>query len=465
MLLSLDGSPEGHGSEHNMNDTRKKSLVDLGVEALADALLKLAARDDMADDLVDRIIATPSENIKRFKAKLSAIKRSRRFIRWGESAGFSRELESVLEELKEGVDDPKTGAELASAFYETDKGALGNCDDSSGLVGNVYRYYARELFVEYAQRCTDKEWLTNLVFKLNRTDDYGVRDALIHCAAEYLPETNIRTLIDRFQEAAVKGSEEYGKRHWYLLIESLARQIKDARLFEKTRIASWGTQSTAACADIAKVYLECGDAHTALSWLERIPAAETFHTYDRDRLLFDIHQQLGETEKMIEVAWRIFRRYRSKDSLEELLAVLGDERRDAVMNGELDLILKSKALSLSDAAFLMELNRTDEAEHYLLDRADQLNGDLYGSLLPLAEGMEDAERLLAATVIIRALLDSILRRCQTKTYPHGVRYLKKLDRLAKSVSDWSGFEDHDTYMRQLLQNHGRKSSFWSKYRS
>lgn len=446
-----------------MGENRKLRLIDLGAKALADALLELATRNDMADDLVERMIATPEENIKRFKEKLTAIKRSRRFIRWGESAGFARELETLLQNLKAGVDDPKTGAELVLAFYETDKGALGNCDDSSGLVGNVYRYYVRELFVEYSQRCTDKEWLTNLVFKLNRTDDYGVRDALIHCAAEYLPETNIRTLIDRFQEAAVKESDEYGKRHWYLLIESLARQIKDARLFEKTRIASWGTLSTAACVDIAKVYLECGDAHTALSWLERIPAAETFHTYDRDRLLFDIYQQLGVTEKMIEIAWRIFRRYRSKNSLEELLAVLGDERRDAVMNGELDLILKSKALSLSDAAFLMEHNRMDEAEHYLLDRADQLNGDLYGSLLPLAEAMENDGRYLVATIVFRALLDSILRRGQTKTYTHGVRYLRKLDQLAISISDWRSLDNHDTYLQQLRQNHGRKSSFWFHY--
>lgn len=78
----------------------------------------------------------------------------------------------------------------------------------------------------------------------------------------------------------------------------------------------------------------------------------------------------------------------------------------------------------------------EEAEHYLLERSEQLNGDFYGNLLPLAEAMETAARHLAATVVYRALLDSILRRGQAKTYPHGVRYLKKLDRLAKSISDW-----------------------------
>lgn len=70
------------------------------------------------------------ENIQRFKTKLAALKRSRRFIRWDESAGFARELQDLLQDLKIGVSDPKQGAELVAAFYEADKGTLGNRDDS-----------------------------------------------------------------------------------------------------------------------------------------------------------------------------------------------------------------------------------------------------------------------------------------------------------------------------------------------
>lgn len=446
-----------------MNDKRRDRLIDLGAEALADALLELASRDGAADDMVERMIATPKENIQRFKAKLTSLKRSRRFIRWGESAGLARELENLLEDLRAGVDDPKTGAELTAAFFETDRGSLGRCDDSSGCVGDVYRIHAKSLFSVYARRCPEKEWLAKLVFELNQNDDYGVRDALIDCAAEYLPEPDIRTMIGWLQEAAGRESEEHDKRHWLLLVESLARQIKDASLFEKTRIASWGELSTAACVDIAQVYLESDDPRTALSWIEKIPADETFQAHERDRLLLDIHGRLGETRKQSDVAWRIFRRYRCTDSLQELLSVIGEDQRAPVTASEVDSILSERTLSLSDAAFLVEIGRLDDAESYLLGRADLLNGDLYGSLLSLAKAMETAGRHLAATVLYRALLNSILRRGQTRTYPHGVRYLKKLDRLAESISDWRGEEEHDTYRHALRQAHGRKSSFWSQY--
>ncbi len=446
-----------------MNKDRKQRLIELGAEALADALLKLAGQDEAADDLVERMIAAPKENIKRFKAKLSGLKRMRRFIRWGESAGFARELEAILEDLKAGIEDARTGAELVAAFYETDKGTLGNCDDSSGHVGDAFRYDARKLFVSFASRCDDKEWLVDIVFKLNREDDYGVRDSLIDSALEYLPEPVIRTLIDRFQIAAAIETDEYRKRHRLSLVESLARQIKDAPLFEKTRIASWGKLSTAACVDIARVYLEASDALTALTWLDRISEKDTFQADERDKLLLEIHGRLGDLEKKAEVAWRIFRSHRSVDSLMGLLAVIGENQKEQVIFSEAEIIGKNRLLSYSDAAFLIEMGRMDEAEAYLLDRIDQLNGDFHGYLLPLAEAMEADGRPLPATVLYRALLDSILRRAQTKTYPHGVRYLKKLDRLARSVSDWRKIETHTAYLEMLRQVHGRKSSFWSRY--
>lgn len=342
-----------------MDKDRKQRLIELGAEALADVLLKLAGQDKAADDLLERMVATPKENIKRFKAKLSGLKRMRRFIRWGESAGFAHELEAILDDLKAGIEDARTGAELVAAFYETDKGTLGNCDDSSGHVGDVFRYDARKLFVSFASRCDDKEWLIDVVFKLNREDDYGLRDSVIGCAVEYLPEPAIRMLIGRFQIAASKESDEYSKRRWLSLIGSLARQIKDAPLFKKTRIASWGKLSTAACVDIARVYLESSDALTALSWLDRIPEKETLQADERDKLLLEIHGRLENLEKQAEVAWRIFRTHRSAVSLAELLAVIGEDQKEQVIAREAEIIDKNNTLSYSDAAFLIEMGLAD----------------------------------------------------------------------------------------------------------
>ena len=446
-----------------MDAGRKRKLIELGVDRLAEALLELTSRDAMADSLVERMIATPQENVMRFKASLAGIKRSRRFIRWGESAAFARELRSLLDDLQAAVTDPRTGAELVAAFYECDKGALGNCDDSSGHVGDIFRYDAREIFLDYASRCDDKEWLGDLLFKLNRTDDYGVRDSLIKHAAEFLTEPVLRSLVKRFQQQADKESAEYGKRHWLMLVESLARQLKDAPLFEQTRIASWGSLSTAACIDIARVYFESGDCPTALAWLEKIPQAETFMADERDELLLKVYEQIGNASNRADITWRMFRRDRNLHSLDRLLEVIGSEQKDSVVAGEVVSILAATFLSLADTTFLVSVERFDEAETYMFDHADQLNGDHYTLLLPLAEAMEKNSRLLCASLLYRSLLDSILRRAQTKTYSYGVRYLKKLDLLAGSITGWGTIEPHAVYKAELQLHHGRKSSFWSRY--
>jgi hypothetical protein len=446
-----------------MANDRKQKLIDLGADALADALLNIAVYSDEADDLIEQLIATPKENVQRFKKKLSCLKHSRRFIDWRGAAGFARELEMLLQDLQSGVDDPTIGVELVAAFYEADNTIFEMCDDSSGNIGDVFRYDAKELFVEYAARCADKDKIADIILKVNKKDSYGIRDTLIDCAGECLPEDVIRTMIATLQKWADKAKDEYGKRHHLMLIESLARQIKDAKLFEKTRIASWGKLSTAALIDIARGYLESGDVETAHSWLKKIPEGETFQAYERDKLLEEIYHKQDNSKKLTELLFQKFRSYHSVDTLQALLDVIGHDKRDEVVADEVEQILKSDRLRESDAEFLIAVGKIDEAELYLLKRADQLDGNHYGSLLSLAETMESENGHLVTSLIYRSLLISILERGYTKAYPHGIRYLKKLDKLALGVADWKKFNHHEDFKAQIIEDHGRKRSFWSKY--
>jgi hypothetical protein len=78
--------------------------------------------------------------------------------------------------------------------------------------------------------------------------------------------------------------------------------------------------------------------------------------------------------------------------------------------------------------------------------------------------MESENRHLAASLIYRSLLISILKRGYTKAYPHGIRYLKKLDKLAVTISDWNNFNHHEAFKDRIDLDHVRKHSFWSQYK-
>ena len=49
-----------------------------------------------------------------------------------------------------------------------------------------------------------------------------------------------------------------------------------------------------------------------------------------------------------------------------------------------------------------------------------------------------------------------MERGYTKAYPHGIRYLNKLDKLAVNISDWKKFNHHEAFKEQIIQAHGRK---------
>jgi len=353
---------------------------------------------------------------------------------------------------------------LVATFLETDSNVFERCDDSSGYIGGVFAD-AKDLFVDYASRYEDKKKITALLLKLSETDDYGVRADLITSVAECgIPESLMRSMIDTYQQRADLASDEYKKQHHLLLIEFLARQLKDAALFEKARIAGWGEPlGTAALINVARVYFEQGDIDTAASRLSQIPEQESFMSDDREKLWLDIYQQQGESGKATDLLLQRFRHFHSLSALTALLETIGEDKRDEVVTKEIDFIFKQKELSTIDADFLLEIGKIDEAEAYLLKHADQLNGNFYGSLLSLVEALDAENRSLVVTLLYRSLLLSILDRAYAKAYPHGVRYLKKLDSLATEIEEWDRFDNHQTFKEQLVKTHGRKRSFWAKY--
>jgi hypothetical protein len=339
-----------------MTRATSKSLAALGAEELAAALLELADRNEDAARLVARLVAGPDDGGRRFKAGLAALRRRNRFVPYREAGAYAAELKDLLEDLEAGVRDPRAGAELVAAFYRSDAAIFEACDDSDGLVGDVFRLEARDLFQHYAARCDDKEWLAECIFGLLGEDDYGVRDAL---------------------------------------------------------------------------------------------------------LLRVIHGQLGHRDLVEELVWKRFHQSRCSETPQDLLQVIGQERRDEVVAHAWAAMLQAKEFSVGDAVFLMECGRMDEAARYVLERRAQLDGDQWSGLVPLAESLDASGRFLAAAAVYRALLDSILGRGKSHTYHHGARYLHRLGALAGSIGDWDGVTSHAEYLAGLHARHGRKSSFWA----
>ena len=230
-----------------------------------------------------------------------------------------------------------------------------------------------------------------------------------------------------------------------ILIESLAYQIKDAKLFEQTRTAAWPELSTSAFIDIARTYLQSGDVATAHQWLEKIPENDTFRAREHGQLLQEIYKQQGNEEELTKLLTRNYHLNPSINSLDKLLEVVGADKQEKLVEDVVSKIRTHTELDVQSVAFLLDIGKIDQAEEYVVKHAHQLNGDYYERLIPLAEALMIRNKPLASSLVYRSLLISILNRGYTKAYPHGVRYLKLLDDLAPSVTNWFELEPHDEF--------------------
>lgn len=443
---------------------KHQNLVKLGAEKLATALLDLANYNDSAYAVVERLLESPKESAKSYSKRLSSFKRRRHFISWGESGAYARELVDMLKALEDSSPDPKVGVSSVASFYDADVEIFDKCDDSSGRVGEVFKVDAADLFVSFASRCDEKEWLVDLVISLNQIDGYGVRDVLFERMSQFLPESFMRLAVDRLWERWSSDSDKWNSRHWLFALADLAKQLRDPLLLERVeRAESKGELTAASKLDLAKLQYECGDLHAALAWIDQVPLKEYPMARERDELLIKIYTGLNKKRKLRETASRVFRRDRDVESLEVLLSVVGEDKRTELVDAQAKSIFKSVEFDPDDAYFLVEIGRIDDVEMYIIAHSQRVNGDYYSRLLELAKAMLKYDRLAAACIIYRALIDSILARAKAKNYHHAVNYLKKLDSLSNKIRDWKGVETHSIYVENLRQKHKYKSSFWSQY--
>jgi hypothetical protein len=440
------------------DDDRRTALIELGAEALADVILELALLTDEADQTVERIISDDSANLARLEERIANCV----YDEDADIAGpvvFTQRLDFLLHDLSLSVHDGFEGFRLTSLFIENDFHVFNNVRDD-GTFSHIFQNAAVELLVHYGSVCNDKEWLCHQLFRLYDEDEIGSRWNIFAGAAEYIPEEKVRALIERMQSAVKSNPGHEAK--WLHAVEALAMQIKDFDLFEQARLAGSSTLSTADICEIARMRLDADDASGALKLLKKVDATRNRQT-EFNRLLLAVYKALDMKEEEAAQAWKLFKSVRDEENFEALLQAIGESEREAVIDGEMTEIFATHGVTYSDAHFLLNGKRFDDAEKYLWQHVVPLKRGLYANILPLAQAMEANDRYLMASFLYRVVLDELLQQGYSKSYHHGVNYLRKLDAMSEKIEDWKELVPHAEYVSQLRKAHVRKGSFWSQY--
>jgi hypothetical protein len=414
-----------------------------------------------------QLVSNPAKLAANFRQRLQGWRRARRFVDWREAGGFGRSLEAWLDEIERELlpIDPARAHELVEAYLEADRVFFDHADDSNGAIGDAIRAGCRLwLKAAKAHPSAKFDWVER-VHALVKADQYGARDELLRCADVLFDEPALRVLAGRFEGDLYLALErqtnhkagEYSRYAAGAAICLLADVLQDPDLSTKAVLRYSPHPNPLQKAQFAERYLRFGRAPEALRWLDGEWGS---HEDQRQRLLAQAYEALGDTEQLLDTRRRLFTATGSAEDFLAYRACLpsaawgtadGEARGRAEANDDVT----------SGAWLLLAIEDDAGAERLLVDRHASIRGENYYSLIPIAETLESKGRLLGAVACYRALLDAILARAYVKAYGHGARYLAKLRALAPRISDYGSLSRHDDLEVALHAKHGRKVSFWN----
>jgi hypothetical protein len=221
--------------------------------------------------------------------------------------------------------------------------------------------------------------------------------------------------------------------------------------------------------EIAKRLLKAG---RALEALNRLGNAHVRHNRDLDDMLYhggwikddvtDLRiaalNALGRKDEAQQVRWTSFTGTLDADHLKRL-----PDFEDFEVEERAKEIARRFADPHRALAFLVGWRDLHAAAQLVRDRLDEFDGRDYVTLGAAAEPLAGKHQV-AATLLYRRMIESILGRVSGSQYVYAVRDVRNCESLAGQLPEDSEIEGHDAFMACLRKEHGRKSKFWNLVR-
>lgn len=190
---------------------KTQALIALGPERLAELLLELADSDPAIKRRIRLAVAnatSPQDGVAQVRQRLATIARSRSFLEREQRRAVQQELTLQLEAITGPIAqaEPAAARELLWQFLELGNNVLGRCDDSSGVLGDLFRQAMAQLGRLTEATPPDPATLAEMVFEALCDNGYGVFDGVIaQLKPAFGPEglTLLKSLFEQLVEQPV----------------------------------------------------------------------------------------------------------------------------------------------------------------------------------------------------------------------------------------------------------------------
>lgn len=488
------------------------SVARISMDRLAALVVEHAAQDELLARKLELAVAAATPDIsvliEQLRNDIALTREDDSFYGYYQAGELADDLEatrlSIVEDLLPR--DARAAADLLAAFVRLDSHVMEHCDDSDGRVGMVIQEAVEDLGRAWAA-VPDRapEEVATLVLDLCRDNDYGVHDRVITAFQDALGaeglhviEQKVREQLGALSSASIGVGEHVGDvgdvgdgddgdeleddeldddgsddepvacvgadapRGLPLsraTLFGLLEEIADARGDVDGYIAAHQQAGTVDhhIRDIVERLLRVDRCQEALEWV--VQAGEAPRGRDLSDLHITVLERLQRPQEAQEIRWRVYARTLGMEALNAFLSrVEGEDRRQAAIGRA--VAMAQNYSSRHAALRVLAAFAPAAAEDYVIAHQARLNGDLYGTLRPIAEQLADAHPL-ASVLLYRALTGAVLERKASQQYQHAVRDLLAGDQLTATVSDWRGQPTQAEYREALGVEHKRKRNFWA----
>ncbi len=470
-----------------------KNLKALGAERLAALLIELTSGDVEAKRRLRLELAgaeSPSALAGEVRKRLGAIGRSRSFVDWHRIRKLAKDLDTQRRTITEQIAKADAGEalELMWRFMALASPVFERCDDSNGVVSDVFHTACSDLGDIARTAAPDPAALADRAFEALRQSHYGQFDDLIQILAPALGAKGLERLKQRVLELSETPVRRPADKDRIRIGISSSGPIYEDELAERARqrivrealmdiadiqedvdafigqIDEDIRKAPGVAADIASRLLAAGRAGEALQALDaavhpNLPGL-VWPVFDWEDARIEVLEALERPDEAQAVRWRCFERSLSIAHLRAYLKKLPDFEDMEAEEKALDYA-RSFRSRLGALWFLVSWPALDRASALVLAHANDLDGNAYDLLVPAANAL--AERYpLAATLVLRAMIDFALTESRSSRYRHAARHLLECASLSPAIEDFGPHETHDDYVERLKAEHGRKRSFWDR---
>jgi len=467
-----------------------KNLEALGAERLAQLLIEVSTGNAAAKRKLRLALAgaqSPREAAREITKRLTSIARARSFITWKNRKALVTDLETQRRAIVEQIApaDPDEALALMWRFMALATPVFERCDDSSGTVIGIFHQACADLGQLAATVRPDPHALAGTVLDALQDNGYGQYDGLIGIIAPALGDEGLAALKSMAEDLGRSPVPVPPKDQWKAVgwgpggttyehemrarermstVAMALKDIADAQGDVDGFIAQYDPKTRKVpqiAAEIAQRLLAAGRAGEALGFLERAELGDGLRVpLAWQDIRLQTLEALGRGEEAQAFRWDCFERTLSDSYLRAYLKRLPDFDD---IEAEERALAHAMAYSspLHALQFFLDWPALDRAADILVARQEEIDGDHYEYLAPAAEALSERHPL-AATLVLRAMIDFTLTRSRAKRYRYAAEHLVACARLARDIPDFGAFETHDAYVARLKEEHGRKFGFWSR---